>query len=145
MGGVIDCEVHFTPNFGTTEGVFFSDGPGLWVPGGATHPLEPIKVTVEKGKIVKVEGGKEADIVRGLVETSDKGGRNDVISELGVGMNSYWTPDGSLHWEKKGLGNMHVAFGGRETRTAFYCDLSIHHGTFWVDGKKYVDDGKLLF
>jgi leucyl aminopeptidase (aminopeptidase T) len=45
---------------------------------------EPVKVTVKKGKIVKIEGGRQA---RQLEEYVNKNENGDNIAELAIGTN----------------------------------------------------------
>ena len=150
----LGLECHFVPNIGTAEGIYVADGPCHLITGWPEYknPDEPIKFTIKKGKVVNVEGGRDADKVRQLLKTIIHA---DILSEFGVGLDPFWVKSGAINMEKKGLGNIHFAFGDPmghgfvwhvgDPVCPIHCDNVAYHGAFWFDGKKLVDDGKFLY
>jgi hypothetical protein len=147
-GPVNGCEVDITPTAGTAEGIVVWDGPVAFV---RSHG-EPIKMTVEKGKIVAVEGGADSLIFKRLLDRVEN--LNQII-ELAAGLTPGWMPDGSVHGEKRGLGNCHMACGEwypevlspDHVKTKPYymhIDGAIYRGTMEIDGKKVIEEGKII-
>jgi len=154
-GAGLGLECHFVPNVGTAEGVYVADGPCHLITDWPEYknPDEPIKFTIKKGKVVNVEGGRDADKVRQLLKTIIHA---DMLAEFGVGMDPFWVKSGATNMEKKGLGNIHFAYGDPRPGHGFvwhvgdpvcpiHCDNVAYRGAFWLDGKKLVDDGKYLY
>lgn len=61
-------------------------------------------------------------------------------------MDPEWVNDGSIHMEKKGLVNIHFAYGNPLSEHGYiwkvenpvrpiHCDNTVYHGAFWLDGK----------
>jgi leucyl aminopeptidase (aminopeptidase T) len=146
-GGVVNgCEVDIAVAPGTAEGVVVWDGPVAFV---RSHG-EPIKLTVNKGRIVAVEGGKDALIFERLLARIKN---MDQIVEMAAGLTPGWMPDGSVHGEKRGLGNCHVACGGWyphlmppdfvQPKPYLHVDGTVYRGTMEIDGKKVIEEGKV--
>ncbi|MBN1367775.1 MAG: hypothetical protein JW967_07600 [Dehalococcoidales bacterium] len=146
-GHVNGCEVDIAPRNGTAEGIVVWDGPVAHVRGHG----EPIKLTIKNGKIVSVDGGKDAFIFKRLLERVKD---LDQIVEMAAGLTPGWFPDGAVHAEKRGLGNTHVTCGGWYPRLLspghvqptpyMHIDGTIYCGTLEIDGKKVIEEGKVL-
>ncbi len=145
-GHVNGCEVDIAVKSGTAQGVVVWDGPV----GHVRSHGEPIRLTVEKGKIVSVEGGKDALIFRRLLgRIKDL----DQIVEMAAGLTPGWFPDGAVHAEKRGLGNTHVTCGGWypqllspghiQPTPYMHIDGTIYCGTMEIDGKKVIEEGEV--
>lgn len=115
---------------------------------------DPVELQMEKGRIVKVSGGANADRFKRFLEES--GENAEAISELGVatshvekrayeyigqrpGHRAYgaW---GSVHL---GIGNG-IAIGG-EIRSAIHVDCQMYDTTVEIDGEQVMDRGGYLF
>ena len=75
---------------------------------------EPVTLRFERGRVISIEGGRAADMLRELVESAGAGA--DVIAELGIGLNHALTPRGHVMLDEKAGGTAHVAIG-RNTGT----------------------------
>ena len=129
-----------------TNGVYVADG----AIGMIGRPDEPIRLTIENGKVVKIEGGESANKLRDILEKTNKEYQeknpNDKITnafrlaEFSFGMNSKAfrynkdrekiSPDTSLEAEK-GLGTIHIALGKNslfniDRDDTDYNDIPIH-------------------
>ncbi|MDN5346525.1 MAG: aminopeptidase [Clostridia bacterium] len=145
-------EVMIAPIEGTAEGIAIIDTSM----GGIGKINTPIKLTVKEGKVVKIEGGEEAERLRKLVERSGEGADN--LAEFGIGINHKGIVTGNKNEDKKIAGTAHVAlgdnhaFGGRlvegiagEVEANVHLDGVMQQVTIYVDGEKIVDNGRLLF
>lgn len=141
-----DVEARVTPMEGSSEGVVVVDG-SIPVPGIGLI-TEPIKVTVEKGNATKIEGGKQAQCFADiLAKANDPGAYN--IAELGIGLNPMAKLIGVMVEDEGSLGTIHIAVGtsaafGGKVRTQLHLDMMIRQPTLELDGKKIIDNGKLL-
>ncbi len=150
FGNSPDGEVHFPPIYHTIEGTIVVDGPIANV--SKLPPDKPVRLDVEKGRIVSIEGGTDADKLKSVIKQYNA----DYISEIGLGTNPEWKRD---LFSAKTLGNLHVAYGGwwgkqdlasiiaergnERADEAIPCklhgDMIIRQGTFEIDGKMIVD------
>ncbi len=93
---------------GTGEGIIIVDG-------SIPHPelgliKEDIKLTVEKGLIVKIEGGRQAKILEDLLEGfNDPNAYN--IGEIGIGLNPMCELNGSMLEDEGCYKTMHFGAG----------------------------------
>ena len=150
FGNCPDGEVHFPPIYTSIEGTIVLDGPIANV--CMLPPDKPVELGVKKGRIVRIEGGKDAAKLRDLIKQH----KADYISEIGLGTNPIWDRD---LFSGKSLGNLHVADGGwwgfqdRESIIAargkdrvheaipckIHGDMVILKGTLEIDGEVIVD------
>jgi len=137
-------EVYIAPKGETgVNGIFVIDG-SMKTDSGARLVEEPIKVSVEKGMVTKVEG-KQAHLLEKTFEKfEDRAKYPDrirMICELGIGINPGAVLIGSTIMDEKVLGTAHIAFGsnywfGGDIKTIFHGDQVFKNPTFYVDGKK---------
>jgi len=108
FGNLPAGEVFLAPVEDLAEGVLVLEwGPRARFKG-------PLIVTIERGRVVKVDG-KEKDEVHWLDNMLSAHPQNTNIAELGIGTNPAATrPDNVLESEKI-LGTVHVAFGDNHT------------------------------
>ncbi len=140
-----DVEARVTPVEGTSQGVIMVDG-SIPVPeiGVIT---QPIKVTVQGGNAVKIEGGKQAHLFSDiLAKANDPGAYN--IAELGIGLNPMSKIIGVMVEDEGSLGTVHIAVGtsaafGGKVRTHLHLDMMIRQPTVTLDGKVILDKGRL--
>jgi len=144
LGCFPDGEVNTGPVEGTAEGVFVVDGPvsGRIYSG---FPEPPIRITVQGGKAIRIEGGTEATKLRDVVEATENANN---IAEIAIGTNPAARFVEDVMEFKRGSGRVHVALGdnidyGGTTRCRVHLDLALTRPTVAVDGKIIVDQGKL--
>ena len=140
-----DAEAAVGPADGSAEGVLVIDGsiplPGLGL------LKEPIKLTVEKGVIVEIEGGEEARILKETL-ASFRDERVYVVAEIGFGLNPAGRLSGRMLEDEGVLGTMHIGIGnnlsyGGTNNTPVHIDLILKEPTCIVDGTYIYKDGTL--
>ena len=138
-----DGEVSYTPQEGTANGRVVVDGPIAYI----GKPSSPLQLKVVNGKIVKIEGGKEAEILREMISKTPN---LDNFAEFGIGVNKAARKNGYWQEEKKAAGNLHIALGdniyyGGKVKCDIHMDLVLYKPTVKIDGKKIVERGRILF
>lgn len=139
-------EANIAPVDGTAQGVLVFDGsiPNLRL-GGLLR--EPVVCTVENGRIVRVEGGHEAQMVRRVWEQL---GDADVynVAQLAIGLNPQiltltgrWTDHGAF-------GTVHIGIGtsanlGGATRAVAHFDGMMFRPTLRLDDRVLLEAGEL--
>jgi leucyl aminopeptidase (aminopeptidase T) len=129
-------------------------------------PEKKARLTIESGVLVKAEGELGKMFWKALETVDDPNIYR--LAELAVGMNPYTrkglTSLGApnlpmtippFHEIKQAEGTVHTAFGDSGGRilqeggtgivSKLHIDVISFTPTLYVDGKKYVEDGKLLF
>jgi leucyl aminopeptidase (aminopeptidase T) len=138
-----DGEAAIAPVEGTTEGTIVIDN--------SMDSLgildEPIRLTVEKGRVTNIEGGKSAKKLEQLINESDEGARN--IAEFAIGTNPQARLVGNMAEDKKLLGSVHMAVGdshviGGTVESNLHLDGLLLNPTVFIDGDCVIDEGKLL-
>ncbi len=143
MVGLPDGEVSSRPLEGTAKGVFVVDGPCTVI----GKPETPIKIIVDGGKVVGIEGDSAAaDQLRDIVANVENA---DNIAEFGVGVNPASRPDANFQEVKKRRGQVHIAIGdniyyGGTKRSNVHMDLVVTDPTVYFDDRLVVDQGKLI-
>jgi leucyl aminopeptidase (aminopeptidase T) len=149
IGCIPDGEAFGGPVEGTAEGVIVVDGPIQGVCHSPTGPNPAVRLTVEKGRYVKVEGGLEADKIKRMMETNEN---MDNMAEISIGVNRFARPTGNLYAaDKKRLGTMHVAMGQNTMQiyphgtveSPIHMDMVLQRPTCEVDGQVVLKDGRL--
>lgn len=145
FSGLPDGEAAIAPVEGTTEGVLVS--PYLIEKIGAVR--EPFRLEVEGGRIVRVEGGAEAQALREILERKDPGARN-FAAELALGTNPACRVIPKSREVKKRLGQAHVALGdnlslGGAVESAVHLDIVLLRATVALDGEVVLREGDPLF
>ncbi|MBI4278216.1 MAG: hypothetical protein HY660_07140 [Armatimonadetes bacterium] len=143
FGAAPDGETHIPPPPESMEGLLVVDGPVANI--CDVRPDEPIRLAVKKGRILKIEGGRDAAKLDKLVHDLEQ----DYVAEIGLGTNPAWVVSRSLHGVKKGLGNTHVAYGGwwgfqPKIPYKVHGDMVMYEGTLEIDGKVVMAGGKLF-
>jgi len=139
----IECAV--APLEGTTNGVFYIDG--AVVPGRPCE--EPIKVIFEDGRIISIEGGKDAEMLKETLESYNHPNVYCAV-EIGMGMNpkAKIGRGGSVEDEAE-FGTMHIGIGngitfGSSVRAPGHCDLVIRNAEIEVDGRLLMKNSELF-
>ena len=138
-----DGEVSLGPNEGTAEGVVVVDGPVAHI----ELPATPIRLEIEKGRVVKIEGDvRGAQELRDIVENVKDA---DNFAEVGIGLNPNCRQNGKFEEEKKRLGNVHIALGrntggyGGNIACMVHLDMVIYEATVKTDKDVLLQDGRL--
>lgn len=143
---VPNVEANFSPIEGSANGRIVVDASIPYLGIGVLE--EPIYVEVEKGYITKIEGGRQADILRKDLEShNDRNSFN--IAELGVGLNPECKMIGIMLEDEGVLGTAHIGIGtsitlGGKVKAPCHYDLILWNPKIEVDGKVIID-GKKVF
>jgi aminopeptidase len=143
-GNLPSGESFLMPEEGKAEGIFIVDGSFASV--GKIY-TEPIRITVEKGYAVKIEGGEEADKLKAALESLGKEAYN--VAELGIGTNDQAIVTGEILEDEKVMGTAHIALGNNISMGGT-CNVGIHvdgvflNPTVKIDDQVILDKGQLL-
>jgi leucyl aminopeptidase (aminopeptidase T) len=142
-------ECYVAPIEDRTNGVFVVDKsyPGILI-------AEPIRLTVERGRVVDIQGGREAAQLRAQIEEGERLPHGDgcrVVCELGIGTNPNARLQGNVLTDEKVMGTVHIAIGhnaldsyGGQNQAPLHLDGVIGDPTLLVDGETLIRDGKYL-
>jgi leucyl aminopeptidase (aminopeptidase T) len=109
---------------------------------------QPISLHFERGKVVRVEGGREAEVVRRVI--AEAGAGADTVAELGIGTNDQARITGNVITDEKVLGTAHVAFGsntgsyGGDNEASIHVDGIMADATIEADGRVVMERGEIL-
>lgn len=144
---VPNVEANFSPLEGTAEGVIVADASIPYLGIGLLR--EPVRCKVEKGFIVAIDGGTQADILkRDLQARKDPNCYN--IAELGVGLNPESRMTGIMLDDEGVWGSVHIGIGsnitlGGNIKAAIHYDLLMWGAAIELDGKAILERGDLKF
>lgn len=142
-------ECYVAPVEHLTNGVFVVDKsyPGILID-------EPIRMVVERGRVVDIEGGREARQLLGIIQDAERKPTGDgarVVCELGIGTNPNARLQGNVLTDEKVMGTVHIAIGhnaldsyGGQNRAPIHLDGVIGSPTLVVDGQTLIEDGDYL-
>ena len=142
VSGAPGIEVNIPPLEGTAEGTLVLDASiaslGLI--------KKPIRLTIEKGRVTKFEGGSQAEELAQLV-ASAKDPRAYAVAEIGIGLNPEGEITGNIIEDESTFGTGHIALGnntahGGENPAPIHLDMVFLHPTIEVDGQVLVAPGK---
>lgn len=143
FGSPPNIEASICPVEGTAEGILVVDGSIA----GIGKLSSPIKETVKKGFVTKVEGGPEALTLQNTLESAhDVNAYN--VAELGLGLNPKSKLTGFLLEDESILGSIHIALGtnifmGGKTKTLMHIDQIILKPTLQLDNKMIIEEGEI--
>ena len=144
FGNLPSGESFLMPQEQKSSGVFVVDGSFAGV---GRIGDRPIRITVENGYAVQIEGGEEAQRLNDMLEPFGRKGRN--IAELGIGTNDQAIITGQILEDEKVMGTVHIALGNNLSMGGT-CDVGIHvdgvftRPTVYADDRVLMKDGKLL-
>lgn len=131
---------------GTANGIVYIDGsipfPGLGL------IKDVIKLTIEKSRIIKIEGGAQAELLKKIL--ADTGDPNAyIIGEIGLGLNPGCSLSGSMLEDEGCGGTIHLACGdnrsfGGQTACKLHLDMVFKYPTMIVDGVTILNEGSLV-
>ncbi len=129
------------PLEGTAKGRVVIDGTLL----GFGRALKPITFDIEKGRVLAVKGG---DNWKGFRELLSRDENASYLCEIGLGANPKARLVGGPEDERV-RGSVHVGLGDNRyfkgtLSSASHLDGTILRATLTVDGKKLVENGRLL-
>jgi leucyl aminopeptidase (aminopeptidase T) len=142
MAAFPDGEAPIVPVEGTADGLIvvehIMDGVGLLE--------QPIRLRVEKGRVVEIQGGLEAMKLQEIVERADENAVN--IAEFAVGTNPRSRLIGNVAESKKLSGSVHFAIGDSKTiggtiESEIHLDGLVLQPTVELDGRIIVERGKI--
>jgi leucyl aminopeptidase (aminopeptidase T) len=142
---VPNVEANFSPLENTAEGIIVVDASIPYLGIGLLR--EPVKCRVEKGFIVGVEGGTQADILRRDLESRrDPNCYN--VAELGIGLNPESRMTGIMLDDEGVFGSVHIGIGsnitlGGNIKAAIHYDLLMWGATIELDGIAILEKGEL--
>lgn len=126
-----------------TNGIFVVNASIAGV-GVISHP---VKVTIEDGVIVSIEGDEEAGRLRAVLEAPHDA-QCFRIGELGIGLNPCAVPCGSLLEDEAPLGTCHIAAGNNATNfpggqviAPIHIDMITKGSTLYLDNVVLLRDG----
>jgi leucyl aminopeptidase (aminopeptidase T) len=143
-GNLPSGESFLMPEEGKTNGVFVVDASFAGV---GKIETEPIRITVENGYAVKIEGGIEAKKLDEMLKPLGHEAYN--VAELGIGTNDEAIVTGMILEDEKVMGTAHIALGNNMSMGGT-CNVGVHvDGVFFkptikVDNQIIVQDGNLL-
>jgi len=141
--GNLPCgEGFISPDDRACEGTIVIDGTIA----GVGIPAEPVRMTVEAGRLVATtgpEGEAFLDLLR------PHGEEATTIAELGIGTNEKAELTGNVLEDEKLLGTAHVAFGasqgiGGRIQVPVHLDCVVMRPVVSIDGTEIVREGALL-
>lgn len=138
-------EANVSPVEGTAEGIIVADASIPYLGIGLLE--EPVRLVVEKGFIVSIEGGKQAQVLkRDLAAKDDPNVYN--IAEMGVGLNPMCRFTGFMLEDEGVYGSAHIGIGtsitlGGNVKAACHYDVIMKNATITADGKTLMDRGKV--
>lgn len=140
-----DGESHVCPVEGTGEGTVVFDLTAHSV--GAIK--EPLRLTIERGMVTKIEGGQEAQIWRDILEKHGDAGSYNAPAEIALGLNPKVTPTGVMRTDKKMYGTSHIGMGdtialGGTCHAKLRLEGVIRQPEITVDGQVIARDGTIL-
>lgn len=143
-GNIPSGEVFAAPVEGTSNGVLVVDGSFA----GIGMLKQPIKITVEDGYAVKIEGGSQAEELKAMLDSVGRDAYN--IAELGIGTNHAAKITGQILEDEKVMGTVHIALGnnagfGGVVNVPIHLDGIITNPTLIVDDEIIMEDGEFKF
>ena len=124
-------------------------GSGVMVATSVGHfglAEEPVRFTVEEGRLAGVEGDLAQQLLEHLTSYGEDGRH---LAELGVGTNDRAQLGGNLLEDEKVLGTVHVAFGasagiGGTVSVPVHEDSVVVDPTLTIDGTTVVEAGRFV-
>ena len=138
-------EANVSPLEGTAEGTIVADASIPYI--GIGLLKAPITFKVEKGMIVSITGGSQADILKRNWES-----KNDPlvynVAEMGIGLNPECRFIGYMLEDEGVYGSVHIGTGtnitlGGVIKAACHYDLIMTGATIVADGRYVLKDGKV--
>lgn len=139
-------EANVSPLEGTANGVIVADASIPYIGIGVLE--EPVRLIVENGFIISIEGGKQAkQLKQDLEAKKDPNVYN--IAEMGVGLNPQCRFMGFMLEDEGVYGSAHIGIGtsitlGGVVKASCHYDLIMRDATIEADGKLLMNEGNVL-
>ncbi|RLI96624.1 MAG: hypothetical protein DRO99_04150 [Candidatus Aenigmatarchaeota archaeon] len=142
-GNIPAGEVYLPPLKGKSDGIIVVNGTSR-NEFGTIVVKRPFRITVEKGKAVSIEGGKDAKMLEASLILAEEKAKHPEnvrhLAELGIGFNPKAALAGSMIIDEKAIGTCHFAIGsnywfGGENKTIVHFDQVVKGPRINVDGK----------
>lgn len=109
---------------------------------------EPMRLTIEDGVVVRIDGGAEAETWRRILEAQDDTESWKFPAEIAIGLNPRATVKGVLREDKKILGTCHMAVGtnadfGGTVKAKVHMDGLMRYPTIRFDDVVVVEAGRI--
>ena len=145
FAAVPNSEVNISPIEDSTEGVFVGN---VRIMGYGVIKYEPVTIEVKKGHVTDIKGGNGADYLREILKNfNDPAAYN--LAEFAVGLNPFSRPYctnledlGKLGFAHHGIGSSYTL--GGNVLAPCHIDVIYSNITLEIDGRKVLDDGKIL-
>lgn len=142
FGNLPAGEGFIAPVEGRAQGTIAFDG-SIW-PIGLLD--EPLVVSIDDGYATDISGPRADELRRAL---EPHGREAFAVAELGIGTNEAAMLTGNVLEDEKIMGTIHLAFGdnhtfGGTTRVSSHQDGIVMTPTLSIDGKVYLEEGRLL-
>ncbi len=143
-GNIPAGEVYIPPRgFAGVQGTLVIDG-SIKTEKGAVLLDEPITLTIEQGRVTRMEGKQAYLLEQTFQKFEDRSKypeRVRLVCEFGIGINPSAVLIGSTIMDEKVLGTGHIAMGsnywfGGPIKTLFHGDMVFKSPRIYVDGKK---------
>mgnify|MGYP007042453137 CR=1 FL=1 len=133
-------EMQGGPVAGTGEGTVVWDVSVHHPPGLLK---EPIRLTIEKGGVKKIEGGTEAEQLKDFIKKYGNENTYKFDVELSLGWNPKCPFTGNFRTDKKRYGKIHTAMGfSGET---LHIDGVTRDVSVTIDGQPFMEKGRIRF
>lgn len=144
IGNLPAGEAYIAPLEDTGDGILVIDGVIAYL----GQVKDPVKLTLEKGRIVDIAGGQSAKDLKEFL--ADKDEEANGIAEFGVGTNPKAKLIGSPLLDEKVWGTIHIAFGtnlfmGGTRQSNIHYDCIVNAPTVYLDGKMVLDKGEHIY
>jgi aminopeptidase len=127
---------------GTGEGIVVWD-VSVHHPPGLLR--EPIRLTIEKGWVKKIEGGSEAEQLKDFIKKYGNENTYKFDIELSIGWNPNCPFTGNLRTDKKRYGKIHTAMGTHRDKSV-HIDGVTREISLTIDGaEQFMKDGVINF
>lgn len=139
-------EANVSPLEGTAEGVIVADGSIPYVGIGVLE--EPVRLQVKGGRIVSIEGGRQAAMLKADLEAKEDPNVYN-IAEMGLGLNPNCRFMGFMLEDEGVYGTAHIGIGtsitlGGVVKAACHYDLIMRDATVVADGRQVLSAGKVV-
>ena len=143
-GNIPAGEVYIAPQGEKVEGTVVIDASSR-IDAATLLIKKPITLTITKGMITKIEGDREARLLKGGLDKAMLRAKvpSNVrqIGELGIGLNPRLDVVGAMILDEKAHGTAHVAIGsnywfGGTNFTLIHLDQVFYQPTLYVDGRE---------
>lgn len=142
-------QVDWAPIEESINGVIVFDG-SVWPPEELGLLKEPIRLYVENGRVVKVEGGREARIFENWLKSFNDP-KMFYVAHISYGCNPGAKLTGNILEDERvwgvvewGLGSQSPTFKGKLGLASSHTDGICLNPTVWADGEKIIENGEYV-